>query len=326
MKIGLDAYSLRDKRFGTAELLEYAAANGFDGVLGGGWGTPEENREYRQRAESLGLYTEVSLGKLNPHQLPVDHDEQVKTLKKKIREFSGNSWFELHAVLGNGSERYESATPWEQQLDDCANFIARLREELRENGCRVNIETHGDCTTSELLRLIEKVGEDVCGICLDTANVLCHAEDPLEAIRRAAPFTHMTHLKDANIYLEKNGYIRETVPAGKGSIDWQKGLAVLFSHNPHLNLSIEDHKWLFHYPVLEQSWLALHPDLSVSEYALVLETAWNSRQQVWNGEREDPHQAETTPHLEQVDARLLQAKNHLRNLMEDLSGGRVTKA
>ena len=63
--------------------------------------------------------------------------------------------------------------------------------------------------SGELVRLVEDVGPDIAGICVDTANVLCHSEDPLLAARRAAPYTHLTHTKDAILYLSDPGHPKE---------------------------------------------------------------------------------------------------------------------
>jgi sugar phosphate isomerase/epimerase len=73
-----------------------------------------------------------------------------------------------------GDERYTASDALDPALADSAAFLRKLSPVLRQQGCRIDLETHGDCTTFELVRLIEEVGPDCVGICLDTANVMCH--------------------------------------------------------------------------------------------------------------------------------------------------------
>jgi hypothetical protein len=65
---------------------------------------------------------------------------------------------ELHSSLGGGDERYLDPVPWTQQLADSTRFIRSLAPVLRQHGSRIDLETHGDTTTWELVRLAEDVG------------------------------------------------------------------------------------------------------------------------------------------------------------------------
>jgi sugar phosphate isomerase/epimerase len=58
---------------------------------------------------------------------------------------------------------------------------------LREQGCRIDLETHEEITTHEVVALISAVGPDVLGVTFDPANVVVRGEDPLAAAQRVAP-------------------------------------------------------------------------------------------------------------------------------------------
>ena len=69
----------------------------------------------------------------------------------------------------------------------------RARAEL---GLALALENHGDLTASQLAELLDRVGDETLGACLDTANALRVGDDPLEAARLLAPAVRMVHLKD----------------------------------------------------------------------------------------------------------------------------------
>ena len=173
-------------------------------------------------------------------------------------------------------------------------------------------------STFELVRLIEDVGHDIAGICLDTANVLCHAEDPVAAARRAAPYTHLTHIKDAIIHPIPGGYRRQTLPIGRGALDWEAILPILADHELHLPLSIEDHKWLFDVAVLDPEWQALHPDLTQEELAKVMTIARQCELRIAAGGLRDPEEYEKVAFVDELEKRLADSRDYLVPLIRRL--------
>ena len=63
-------------------------------------------------------------------------------------------------------------------------------------GVELAIENHADLRASELRELLERIGDPVVGVCLDTANALRVGDDPLDAAPALAPWVRMLHLKD----------------------------------------------------------------------------------------------------------------------------------
>lgn len=247
MRVGIDTFTLRDLNLDAFGQLEFIHNFGLDGAQFGGIGhiAPGRDagrlREIRQRADELGLYTHVSLSvTCNPHLTNLSLDELEHEIRLDIEAAAACGWHELHGSMGGGEERYFHPVPWGQQVADVGALLRRLGPVLRAHGSRVDIETHGDTTTFELIRIIEASGPDIAGICLDTANVLCQCEDPVEAAKRAAPYTHLTHLKDGAIAFIPTGYRRQTLPAGRGMLDWRAILPILAAEEPNLPLSIED--------------------------------------------------------------------------------------
>ncbi|OGV64887.1 MAG: hypothetical protein A2498_14295 [Lentisphaerae bacterium RIFOXYC12_FULL_60_16] len=325
MRVGIDTFTLRDLKLNPFEQLDFIHRFKLEGAQFGGVRHLSANRDpgelkaLRARADELGLYSHVSLSiTCNPHLAGVPVAEQEQQIRDDITAAAACGWHELHASMGGGNERYEHPVPWTRQLTDTADLIRRLGPVLRQHASRINIETHGDVTTFELIRLIEATGPDIAGICLDTANVLCQCEDPVEAARRAAPYTHLTHLKDGAIAFLNTGYRRQTLPAGRGMLDWRTILPILAASEPNLPLSIEDHKWLFDFHVFDDQWIRLHPDLTREEFARVMQFGWRCHQRMAAGSLPDPVTYEKKPHVDEVEDRLAAARDHLKAMIREL--------
>ncbi|MEI7435985.1 MAG: sugar phosphate isomerase/epimerase [bacterium] len=328
MKVGVDTFTLYPLNLDPFEQLDFIKAAGLDGAQFGGLRSLSKNLELselkavRERADSLGLYSHVSLSvACNPHLVAGSADEHRQAACQEIELAAQCGWHELHSTLGGGDERYLHAVPWPQQLADSALFIRSLAPVLRQHGSRIDLETHGDSTTFELVRLIEDVGPDCVGICLDTANVMCHCEEPVAAVRRAAPYTHLTHTKDAVVFFSERGYVRQTVPPGRGAIEWEKVLPVLAAHSPNLPMSIEDHKWLFYFHGFDPAWLALHPDLTLEEYASFMQLIWKCQQRLAAGEFMDPLEYDKIPYASEVNERLQSGRDYLKSMIARLGLG-----
>lgn len=311
MRVGVDTFTLRDLKLNPFQQLDYIHKMGLEGAQFGGLRSlsptldPGELQAVRDRADGLGLYSHVSLSiTCNPHLAKIPPEEHAARIREEIEKAAACGWHELHSSLGNGDERYGHPVPWTRHLADSTTFLRTLGPVLRQHHSRINLETHGDTTTFELVRLVEEVGPDCAGICLDTANVMCHAEDPVAAAKRAAPYTHLTHTKDAVAFFTDGGYVRQTVPPGRGAIAWPVVLPVLAEHSPNLPVSIEDHKWLFRFPCFEPRWLALHPDLTREELAAFMRLIWQCQKRLAAGELADPVESDKIPHSAEVEERL----------------------
>ena len=322
MKVGIDTFTIRELNLDPMATLDFCKEHELDGAQFGGLRGLNEAldvaglRKIRAYADSLGLYSHVSVPVCNPHLVDGPREDHLAELKREIEAAAACGWHELHSTLGGGMERYEHPVRWTQHLCDSAQLIRQLGPVLRGHGSRIDLETHGDTTTFELVRLIEDVGPDIAGVCLDTANVLCHAEDPVLAARRAAPYTHLTHTKDGIIYFSQRGYTRQGRPPGQGCLDWEHILPTLAEYAPDLPLSIEDHKWLFEFAIFEKLWLALHPDLTLEELAGVVRIAWQCEERIASGKLEDPQKYEAVPYQDQMLDRIHSGRDYLKALLE----------
>lgn len=306
MRVGVEGDHIAEaKRRGGIGSLQFAHDQGLDGVffksvldlspsLDAG-----ELREVRAFADERGLYLEVGIGRVNPyntaespHIRELGDGDYRLGMEHLIRASHAIGCTELWAETGTYKrhlpgafvyDRFRTDVCWTDQLEATRRFLAQLAPLLRDLGCRIDVETHEEITSFELVRLVEAVGPDAVGITFDTANVLARAEDPIAAAKRVAPYTHLTHAKDAIVYFVDDGLEWQARPCGQGVIDWNVLIGILANHAPALHLSLEDNNGSMPIPLFEPAWQALHPDLSVAELADVVRLARHCEDRIAKG-------------------------------------------
>ena len=244
-----------------------------------------ELREIKAHADSLGMYVESGLGKVNPFATPeapelrsAGDGDILLGFRRMMDACRAADITEVWIGTANYKgiyqgvwcyDRFRTDVTWDEQLLATERFLHKLAPIARDLGLHMNMETHEEITTFEVVRLVEAVGPDVMGITFDIANVTHRGEDPVAAAHRVAPYTRQTHLKDIVHVLTPDGAVRQTRPCGQGVVDYQIILPLLYQHNPELHLTIENPtvhgRSLM--PIYDPAWHAAHPDLRVSEFA-----------------------------------------------------------
>jgi sugar phosphate isomerase/epimerase len=287
MRVGSDTDKLPSevKKQGAFAVLDYLRERGFDGAffrlmldlsptLDHG-----ELKEVKSHADSLGLFLEAGIGWVNPYNTPerpeirrFGNGDYRLAIEKMISAARIIDCTELWAVSAHSIhgdpfyvayDRFRTDVSWDDQLEATLKFIRMLAPVLKDTGCRINLETHGDETSFEALRLIEKASPEILGITLDTGNLPLQADFPMSAIKRLAPYVHLTHCKDGIFYRTSEGLNQQIRSLGDGVIDWKSALEILNNYQPDLHLCIEDYraenlllwstsKYKSHYPDLSE--------------------------------------------------------------------------
>jgi sugar phosphate isomerase/epimerase len=315
-------------KLGPEGVLDHVRQLGFDGVFFrsildlDSQLDPDHLRAIRTQADAYGLYFEVGLGKVNPFNTPetpeireLGQGDYLLGMQKMIRAANAIGCTELWADTANSQnaawglyaiDRFRTDVSWEDQLQATQRFLSKLAPTLRELGCRIDLETHEEITTHELLRLIESIGEEVIGVTLDLANVVLRGEDPLAATRRVAPFVHLTHMRDVLVYRTPQGLARQIRSCGDGIINWQEVLSLLGKQNSGLNLSVEcvNRRNDNTIPIHDPRWQAAQPDLSNHELNALIEHAREAESRIQSGEIADVdcyYPSATMTTVEQID-------------------------
>jgi len=295
MRIGVDGSKIPHEDGDSAvRVLERAKALGMEGVYFRSVldVSPTLDRgvlaETQDAARELGLYLQMGLAKVNPyaaaeapHVRRLGDGDYTRGMVKMIEaahEAAGVT--DLWVACANYQrglpgyhvfDRFRTDAPWPDQLVAIEKFLRLLAPAARDHGVHLNIETHEEITSYEVVRLVEAVGPDVLGVTFDTANVVVRGEDPVAAARRVAPYTRATHLRDFVLGEQDGVFGRIFAPIGQGSLDWDAILGTLHAANPQLPLSIENAGPALHLPIGldDPEWTAVHPDLDPVEAAAI---------------------------------------------------------
>jgi sugar phosphate isomerase/epimerase len=269
------------------ETLDAVRALGFEGIL---VRTVDEAfptldagaiAEFAQEARRQGMFVQLGLGKVNPFmtaELPRVRDlgdgSYLDGMIRMIELCAEHGWTEAWTATGGYKhelpapfcfDRFRTDVEWSDQLAAIARFLRRLAPALRANGVRLNLETHEEITTFEILRLIDEVGADAVGVCLDPGNLMVRGEPVMDAVRRVAPYTHMTHLRDAVLVGHDDGISRFLAPIGAGVTDWDELVGVLLDAQPGIDLTIEGiggSRAEMSLTPQDTFWRSMHPDMT----------------------------------------------------------------
>ncbi|WP_207454788.1 sugar phosphate isomerase/epimerase family protein [Herbiconiux sp. SYSU D00978] len=103
-----------------------------------------------------------------------------------------------------------------------------LREEIlpaySQRGVTLALETYEQIPSADLVALVERVGSEHLGICLDPANGVAGLEHPNDVIDRAGPLTVNIHSKDF-AFSRRGGWVGFTLAGtemGTGLLDYDR--------------------------------------------------------------------------------------------------------
>jgi sugar phosphate isomerase/epimerase len=245
LRLGIDSYSYhrllgeprpgeapppRPFEHGSLEVIAHAAALDVDGVsLETCFLPPRDELELRELLDAAGpLELVLAWG----HRHGLEFGASPGALADLL------DWLELAPALGCGLVRCVAASPGfrgrapvAEQIERTVAPLAAAAARARELGLRLAVENHGDLRADELLELVERVGDEALGVCLDTANALRVGDDPLEAVEALTSRTLMVHLKDVEPIGPGIDPVAGpcSVPYGEGAIPVASVLATLES-------------------------------------------------------------------------------------------------
>jgi sugar phosphate isomerase/epimerase len=130
-------------------------------------------------------------------------------------------------------------------------------------GVSLALETYEQVPTATLVALIEQLGSDRLGICLDPANTVAALENPREVVERCAPYVLNMHVKDF-AFTRRDGWVGFTLAGaelGTGLLDYEHLMTTVDPETRGINRIVEH--WL--------------PWQGALDETVRLEDAWNTR-------------------------------------------------
>ena len=164
--------------------------------------TPADLDRFESRARELGIQIELGTLGLNP--------ENLRAYLRLAQRFACP--FVRVVVDAPGDE----PTP--------AEIVARLHRiaaEFSAAGVKIAIENHDRLKSRTLAWIIEQLGPERVGVCLDTVNSFGSLEGPEVVVATLGRHTLCLHAKDFTIrrVSHRMGFILEGCPAGQGQLD-----------------------------------------------------------------------------------------------------------
>ncbi|MFB7993311.1 sugar phosphate isomerase/epimerase family protein [Streptomyces sp. NPDC056002] len=256
------------------QALQFAHDRGLEGVL---FATPRAIspdldagvlKATAERAAELGLYVETGIGCLGPFGDPDARTAELTALISAARTLGCRQFFGYTRTVRDHTELTH-----DRQLGLVRKTIETLVPLLRAQGLRLNLKTHEDLSSHEVLHLVESCGPDVVGVSLDVSNLVVRGEDPAAATERLAPHIHQTHLEDVALYFVERGLRRKLRPCGAGVLDWRRILSTLLERSPAERLTLEQHLGQFDAEIFDPRWFTFEPHVTAAELAVLVSGA-----------------------------------------------------
>jgi len=284
MKVGVDNYALFPLDLNCLETLEWALKYGAEGVSFSGLKVRSEKmldlgllRDMGSYCQANNLYIEWGGGRHFGIEMDSWRPTDIQPLNRIVAQEASLLGAKIVRSCSGGLMRWNNSAPdTDTFMRNMATEIRKLKPVIGDFNISWAIETHFEFTSFELLRVFEMAnlspGEGI-GICLDTMNLLIMLEDPVEATMRLLPWIISTHIKDGGIIDYSKGLISYPSGIGRGQLPLLTIIQLILSHNPEINLSIEDHNGGFELPISDTNFLSKFPDLRKSELNILLSMA-----------------------------------------------------
>jgi sugar phosphate isomerase/epimerase len=113
------------------------------------------------------------------------------------------------------------STGHEPTPEEVVESLHALLPQFRDAGVKLALENHDRFASRTLARIVDELGADEAGVCLDTVNSFGALEGPELVVGTLAPYTLNLHVKDFIIrrVSSQMGFIVEGCPAGRGRLN-----------------------------------------------------------------------------------------------------------
>ncbi|MDG4849305.1 sugar phosphate isomerase/epimerase family protein [Peribacillus frigoritolerans] len=238
MKIGLETESYHLQfitgRMNIFGFIRKTAELGLDGVMINivpwpglsGWGTlesfePEYLERVRKEIQKYGFFAEIDTNGSDP-----EHLKKVIEAAHRI----GADVIRTYTCLGE----YDP-----ERLKKAPGDIKKILPILEKYRIKLAVENHEEELTDEVIQIINEVNSPWVSAHCDVGNGMMAWEDPVEAVRKLAPYAFTTHFKDHIIIHDGEDYRVCGVPVGTGNIDTEECFKILVEKSTLTRINVE---------------------------------------------------------------------------------------
>ncbi|UFU06329.1 sugar phosphate isomerase/epimerase family protein [Ruania halotolerans] len=129
-------------------------------------------------------------------------------------------------------------------LEQARQWLTETMPAFEAAGVTLALETYEQLPTTDLLGLVEGVGSENLGICLDPGNVVARLENPQACVEQVADLTRAVHVKDYAFARQPGwvGFTYSGAPMGEGLHDYPHLLRTVRPRERGINEVVEH--WL----------------------------------------------------------------------------------
>lgn len=172
----------------------------------------------------------------------------------------------INCKIGNIEDRYTDGGIV-ARMEEMINELRAMRPQIQDAGVKFAVENHaGDMRSEEVLRIVEAVGTDICGVMLDPGNSVWAMEDPMQHLEKLGKYTLCTSVRDYRIWESENGATFQWTALGEGTMDFQKYTRRMSELCPGVPLHIETvSNRQNEIPFLKEEFWEGYPDLKAAD-------------------------------------------------------------
>lgn len=196
-------------------------------------------RAIRAHADGLGIHLQLAFGSVCPSSRSFNAklgtlDEQIARGLKASQIFGAKC---MRCVLGGDSERPQI----DMHIDNMIKAVRGVRSRILDSGVKLAVENHGgDLQAREMKGMIEEVGTEVMGVCLDSGNPVWMLEDPHMTLEMLVPYAETCHVRDSAVWKVPEGIAVRWVDMGEGNVDIDGWIRKFIEAKPGLPIILEN--------------------------------------------------------------------------------------
>ena len=244
--LGICNHTLRALRPTAKELIEFAIEQGLDSVH---FNTlkPFESleSEHLESLRELAMVNNISIymGVGSICEQSAKFSESFGGARKLIEQGIRVARILQSPVLGvrigDLNDRYTNGGI-KPKIDEVVEHMRSFRGEILDSGIKFAFENHaGDMRSEELLQLIDRTGEDICGALFDPGNAIYAMEDPLLALKSLGQHIIACQARDVVIWPSETGATFQWTAVGEGMMDFEFYTNYLRDNCPGVPIHLE---------------------------------------------------------------------------------------
>src|SRR3954465_10582465 len=196
-------------------------------------------RQIRSHADGLGIKLQLAHGSVCPSSK--SFNPQLGTLEFQVsRALKASQIFGascMRCVLGGDPERPQI----DMHIDNMVKAVKGLRSRIVDSGGKLGVENHGgDLQAREMKMMIDAVGRDIMGVCLDSGNPVWMLEDPHMTLETLISYAETCHVRDSAVWKVPEGIAVRWVNMGEGNVDIDGWIRKFIAAKPGMPIIFEN--------------------------------------------------------------------------------------